>query len=195
MSRTAIVSARSARAEIQEEPDVVVAADAGGHEQRRSQQQHIQPDAAPRGGGLLSGARVRRLSEVRRTQRGSSRSGLLARFGIDSLGHPARRATDPGRQADRAGESPASGDRSSTDVLQLLAGLEADGPAGRDAHFFAGAWVTADAALARLHLEDAEAPQLDPIAALHRDAHRVEHRVHRQLSFDLGDVGGLGRLR
>src|SRR5687767_811007 len=61
---------------------------------------------------------------------------------------------------------------SAPDVLEILAGLEADRPAGRDADFLAGSWVTADPPLPRLHLEHAEAAQLDPFAALHRKAHR-----------------------
>src|SRR5262247_175804 len=46
------------------------------------------------------------------------------------------------------------------DILKVFAGLEANRAPGRDAHFFAGPWVAADAALARLHLKHAEAAQL-----------------------------------
>src|SRR2546423_11214928 len=77
------------------------------------------------------------------------------------------------------------------DVLQVLAGLEANRAAGRDAHFLAGPRVAADAALARLHLEDSEAAELNPVASLHRHAHRVEHRVDGYLGLDLGNVGDL----
>jgi len=48
-----------------------------------------------------------------------------------------------------------------------------------------GARVTADAALAGFHLEDAEPAQLDTFAALHRGSHRVEDRVDCHLGFDL----------
>src|SRR5687768_17343467 len=75
------------------------------------------------------------------------------------------------------------------DVLEVLARLEPDGTPGRDSHFLARPWVTADATLAWLDLEDAEAPKLDAIAALHRQAHGVEYGIDRHLSLDLGDVG------
>src|SRR5580765_6389204 len=63
------------------------------------------------------------------------------------------------------------------DVLQVLAGLEADSPPGWDANFLTGARVTADAAFPRLHLEHSEPAQLNPIASLHRHSHRIEHRI------------------
>src|SRR5687768_13256525 len=75
------------------------------------------------------------------------------------------------------------------DVLQFLAGLEANRAAGRDAHFLAGPRVAADAALARLHLKDAKATQLNTFAALHRVTHGFEHSIDGQLGFDLGDIG------
>src|SRR5262249_30232380 len=76
-----------------------------------------------------------------------------------------------------------------SDVRQIFTGLEADRPARRDADFFSGPGVAADAALARLHLEDTEPAKLDSLAALHGDSHRVEHRVDRHLGLDLGDIG------
>src|SRR5262245_4746646 len=72
-----------------------------------------------------------------------------------------------------------------TDILQVLAGLEADSPSRWDADFFTSARVAADAALARFHLEDAETAKLNPVASLHRDPHRVEHRVNGHLGLDL----------
>src|SRR5688572_4758714 len=83
----------------------------------------------------------------------------------------------------------AAGKRSASDVLEVLARFEADGAAGGNPHFLAGAWVTADPALPRLHLEHAESAQLDPLAALHGDSHRLEYRIDRHLGLDLGDVG------
>src|SRR5262245_25130709 len=80
------------------------------------------------------------------------------------------------------------------EVLEILARLEADRPSGGNAHFLAGPRVAPDAPLARLHLEHAEAPQLDPLALHHRALHRVEHRLDRHLGLHLGDVGGLGDL-
>ena len=54
--------------------------------------------------------------------------------------------------------------------------------------------VAPDASLARFHLEHAEAAQFDALAALHPDAHRVEHRIDGNLGLDLGDVGGACHL-
>src|SRR5687767_5035717 len=81
------------------------------------------------------------------------------------------------------------------DVLQFFAGLEANRAPGleanrapgRDAHFLARPRVTADTALARLHLKDAKAAQLNTFAALHRVAHGLEYGIDGQLGFDLGD--------
>src|SRR5438128_1371766 len=84
--------------------------------------------------------------------------------------------------------------RTLPNVLQILARLEPDGPAGRDTYFLARPRVTTDAALAWLHLEDAEPAELDALAALHRDAHRVEHRVDGDLSLHLGNLGRLRHL-
>src|SRR5512135_1301220 len=95
-----------------------------------------------------------------------------------------RRSATPGREGTTGGlrDSQESGPRDgSADVLQVFARLEPDGPARRNAHFLAGPGVAPDAALAGLDLKDAEPSQLDPVAALHRHAHRVEHRIHRQL--------------
>ena len=78
---------------------------------------------------------------------------------------------------------------SAADVLEFLAGLEPDGAARRDAHFLARSGVAADAALAGLHLEDAEPAQFDPFAALHRFAHRLEDGLDGDLGPHLGDVG------
>src|SRR5262245_9344599 len=80
------------------------------------------------------------------------------------------------------------------DILEIFTGLEADGAAGRNAHFLAGPWVTPDASLARLHLKYPEAAQLDPFAPLHGQPHRIEHRVDSHLSLHLGDVGDLRNL-
>src|SRR2546423_14485752 len=77
------------------------------------------------------------------------------------------------------------------DVLQIFAGFEPDRAPGRNADFLAGPRVAADAALARLHLEDPESAQLDALAALHGDSHRVEDGVDCHLGFDFGDVGNL----
>ncbi|MCK7529324.1 MAG: hypothetical protein MZV64_73135 [Ignavibacteriales bacterium] len=86
------------------------------------------------------------------------------------------------------------GARPSAQVLEVLARLEPDGPARRNADLLAGPWVTADAPLAGLHLEDAEPAQFDAIAPLHRQAHGVEHGVDGQLGLHLRDVGGPGHF-
>src|SRR5262245_34993792 len=74
------------------------------------------------------------------------------------------------------------------DVLKIFARLEPDCPARRNAHFFSGARVAADAALARLHLKDTEPTELDTFAALHGGPHRIEDRVNGHLGLHLGDV-------
>src|SRR5262245_16678985 len=84
---------------------------------------------------------------------------------------------------------PEGRNRPSADVLQVLAGLEPDGAAGWNPDLFARPWVAADPSLARLHLEYAEASQLDAVAALHRHAHGVEYRIDGYLGLDFGDVG------
>ena len=86
-----------------------------------------------------------------------------------------RRRAATARATCTGSDAPGSGGqrrrRALADVLQLFAGLEADGAAGRDAHFLAGAGVAADAALAGLHLKHAKSPQLNTFAALHREPH------------------------
>src|SRR5688572_26524724 len=81
-----------------------------------------------------------------------------------------------------------------TDILEVLAGLEADGAAGWNADFLAGPGIAADPALPGLDLEYAKSAQLDAVPALHRQPHGVEYGVHRHLCLDLGDVGDLGNL-
>src|SRR6185503_14779743 len=77
------------------------------------------------------------------------------------------------------------------EVLEVLARLEADRASGRNLHFLARPWVAADPALARLDLEDAEPPELDPLPAHHGVLHRLEDRFHRHFGLHLRDVGGL----
>src|SRR5205823_2362761 len=79
-------------------------------------------------------------------------------------------------------------------VLEVLAGLEADRAAGRDLDLLARPRVAADAALAGLDLEDAEAAQLDALSAHHRVLHGFEDGLDRRLRLDLRDVRGLGDL-
>jgi hypothetical protein len=76
----------------------------------------------------------------------------------------------------------------------VVGGLEADSPSWRDAHFLAGAGVAADASLAGLDLKHAEAAEFDSFAALHREPHRFEYRIHGYLGLDLGDIRGARHL-
>src|SRR5208283_5727134 len=73
------------------------------------------------------------------------------------------------------------------DGLQFLAGLEADGLAGRNVDLRAGARVASDAGLARPHGEDAEAAQFDAIAARQRFLHALKYRFYRQFGLGFGD--------
>src|SRR5215204_7208735 len=80
------------------------------------------------------------------------------------------------------------------DILKVLARLEPDRAPRGYTDFLAGARVAADAALAGLHLEDAETAQLDSFSALHGNPHGVEHRVHGQLGLHFRDVGDFRNL-
>src|SRR5262245_53142348 len=77
------------------------------------------------------------------------------------------------------------------DILEVLAWLEANRAARRDANVLACPWVTSDAALAGLDLKYPETAELDAIPTLHGETHGVEHGVNRDLSLNLGDVRDL----
>src|SRR5688572_3241175 len=77
------------------------------------------------------------------------------------------------------------------DILEVLTGLETDGPPRRDADFLARPGVAADATFPGFDLKNAEPAQFDAVAALHRETHRVEYGVNGHLCLDLGDVGDL----
>ena len=74
-------------------------------------------------------------------------------------------------------------------ALEFFAGLEADGLSGRDVDFFAGAGIAADAGLAGLHAENAEAAQLDALAAAKSLLQRFENRFDGLLGLGAADVG------
>jgi hypothetical protein len=76
------------------------------------------------------------------------------------------------------------------EALEFFAGLEADGFAGRDADLFAGARVAANAGLAGLDAEDAEAAQFDALAAAERHLKRLENRLDCLLRFGAAHVRG-----
>jgi hypothetical protein len=71
--------------------------------------------------------------------------------------------------------------------LEFFAGFEADGFAGRDAYFFAGAGVAANAGFAGFNAEDAEAAELDALAAAECLLERFENRFDRLLGFGAAD--------
>ena len=133
-------------------------------EQRQQQQQEVQPvGPAARRRGDKDLWIAKRLRRYRR----------LAAWDQTSLNlHDSRVAAEAGPVlgclAPRRGPS-TTGDRlrgtALLDRLQFLAGLEADGLAGRNVDLGAGARVAANAGLARAHGEDAEAAQLNAIAA------------------------------
>jgi hypothetical protein len=77
------------------------------------------------------------------------------------------------------------------DILEVFTGLESDRTPWGYPYFLAGPWITADPTLPGLDLENAEPAQLDPVTALHGEAHGIEDRVDRHLGLHLGDVGRL----
>jgi hypothetical protein len=75
--------------------------------------------------------------------------------------------------------------------VQFLAGLEADGFSGGDRDFGAGSGIAADAGLAWLDGEDAEASELDPVAGDERLFHAVEDGVDGGFRFGSRQAGAL----
>src|ERR1035438_9186263 len=75
------------------------------------------------------------------------------------------------------------------DRLQFLARLKANRFAGGNIDLGAGARVASNAGLARPHGEDAEAAQLDAIAARQRLLHALKYGFHRGFGLGLGDTG------
>jgi hypothetical protein len=73
------------------------------------------------------------------------------------------------------------------DALQLFAGFEADGFAGRDADLFAGARIAADAGFTGLDAEDAEAAELDALAAAESLFQGFENGFDSLLGFGAAD--------
>ena len=70
--------------------------------------------------------------------------------------------------------------------LQLLAGFESHGFARRNRYLSAGARVTSDSGLARPHIEDAEASQLDAFAMGQGPLHALEDSLDGHLGLSLG---------
>jgi len=86
-------------------------------------------------------------------------------------------------------EDPASLLDALVDGVQFFAGFEANGFAGRNIHFSAGAWVAANAGFAWTDVEDAETAKLDSVALRQCLFHRLEDDFHRALGLRLGDAG------
>jgi hypothetical protein len=78
--------------------------------------------------------------------------------------------------------------------LQILAGLKAHGLSWRDIHLGTGAGISADAGLAGLDREDAEASQLNPVVGLEGIFHATEDGVDRLFSFRLANTRPLDDL-
>ena len=74
------------------------------------------------------------------------------------------------------------------DALKFFAGFEADGFTGRNVDFFASAWIAADAGLARLHAEDAEAAEFDALATAESLLQRFENGLDGLFGFGAADV-------
>jgi len=76
--------------------------------------------------------------------------------------------------------------------LKLLARLKTDGLARRDGHFFSGARITPDAALARLNYENAKTTQLNPIASRQCFLHRMKQRIDGLFGLQFRNAGLVG---
>jgi hypothetical protein len=62
--------------------------------------------------------------------------------------------------------------------LQFLAGLEAHRFSGRDADFLSGAGIAANAGLARAHVENTKAAELNSFAFAERILHGLKYGFH-----------------
>src|SRR5579863_9000552 len=75
--------------------------------------------------------------------------------------------------------------------LQFLARLEADGLPWRDRHFGTSARVAANARLARTHIEDSKATQLDPLPLGQCAFHTFENGFDGHFGLGLGDTSAI----
>ncbi len=73
--------------------------------------------------------------------------------------------------------------------MEFFAGFEADCFAGGDGDLGAGAGVAANAGLAGLDGEDAEAAELDAVFGGEGVLHGLEDGVHGRLGLDAGEAG------
>ena len=74
--------------------------------------------------------------------------------------------------------------------MKFLARFKPHSLPGRNIHLLAGARVAADAGLAGLDAEDAEAAQFDALAAAERHLERLENRLDSLLRFGAAHVRG-----
>src|SRR5258708_961781 len=74
------------------------------------------------------------------------------------------------------------------EALEFLAGLEADRFAGRNIDFFTGPGISANAGLARLDAEDAEAAELDALATAEGLLERFENGLDGLLGLGATDT-------
>jgi len=72
--------------------------------------------------------------------------------------------------------------------LEFLAGFETHGFARRNADLLPGARVPADAGLARLHVEEAEAAKIDAFPSPESVFHGLEDSFHRLFGLRSSDV-------
>jgi hypothetical protein len=75
--------------------------------------------------------------------------------------------------------------------LEILARLEANGFAGRNGDFGAGARIATNSGFARLDGEDAKATQFDTVATAQSVLHRFEDSVHGGLRLGPWKAGTL----
>jgi flavin reductase (DIM6/NTAB) family NADH-FMN oxidoreductase RutF len=74
-------------------------------------------------------------------------------------------------------------------LLQLFTRLETDGFSWRNGHLRPSTRIAANTGLARTHVKDAEAAQLDPFTTAKSALHALEHRLDSHLGFRFGDTG------
>ena len=90
-----------------------------------------------------------------------------------------------------AGEEPLHGRGLLLEGLEVFAGFEADGAAGGDVDFCAGAGIAADARFAGFYGEDAEAAEFDAVALGEGGLHGAEDGVDRGFGLGAGQAGAL----
>ena len=106
-------------------------------------------------------------------------------------GRRGRSAPDVDEETGSGSAEPYVSDAALVEQVQFFAGLEADCLAGGDGDLGSGAWIAADAGLAGLDGEDAEATELDAVACDEGLLHALEDCVDRRLCFGSWQSGAL----